>query len=117
MVRIASALLLTLAFACATDPAEDVRTKLKLIQTGHAKRGSSILFPASELNAYAASEIPKLVPAGVTGARLELRNGGATGYARVDLLKLQHAQGVRTPWLLEKASGRSFELENPRQAR
>ena len=86
----------------ALDPANAVRAKLRLIQTGKARAGSALTFTSGELNAYARSELPSIVPEGVRQTRLELGNGTARGYALIDFLKIQRAGGAKTPWLLEK---------------
>jgi hypothetical protein len=85
-----------------SDPASAVRHKLDIIQNGRAKPGSVFTFSASELNAYARSELPTIVPEGVRQPRLELGSGTATGSAVVDFLKLRHGQGETTPWLISK---------------
>lgn len=59
-------------------------------------------FSAREMNAYARSCIPKYAPAGVREAKLDLGDGTATASALVDFLKLRHAAGVETNWLLAK---------------
>src|SRR5437764_6381794 len=73
-----------------------------MIQTGKAKPGSVFTFSSSELNAYARSELPTIVPEGVRETHLELGSGTATGSALVDFLKLRHGQGESTPWLISK---------------
>jgi hypothetical protein len=61
-----------------------------------------MVFTTTELNAYARSEVPVIAPEGVRQLRLELRNGAGTGYAMIDFLRLRHAQGSETPWLIAK---------------
>lgn len=86
----------------AVDPANAVRAKLRLIQTGKARAGSALTFTSGELNAYARSELPLIAPAGVRQTRLELGNGSASGYALIDFVKLQRGGGGKTPWLIER---------------
>lgn len=82
----------------ALDPANAVRAKLRLIQSGKARAGSALTFTSGELNAYARSEVPE----GVRQTRLELANGSASGYALIDFLKVQRGGGGKTPWLIER---------------
>ncbi len=100
----AAALLIFLASALspATDPASLARAKLRLIESGRARPGSTFTFSPRELNAYARSELPSIVPEGVRQPHLELGHGVASGYALVDFLKLRRAQGSSTPWLIAK---------------
>ena len=96
------ALAVALAAFATSDPANAVRSKLEMIQTGRAKPGSVFTFSSNELNAYARSELPTIVPEGVREPHLELGPGAATGSAVVDFLKLRHGQGESTPWLISK---------------
>ena len=87
----------------ALDPqAERVDRKIDLIQSGHAKPGSVMVFTAAELNAWGRAKAAQVVPEGFRQARLELGNGTATGYALVDFLKMRHAAGIETNWLVAK---------------
>lgn len=79
-----------------------MRGKLHLIETGRAPKGAILVFTQTEVNAYARSEVPLEVPEGVRDPRVELGNGSATGYALIDFLRLRHAQGASTPWLVQK---------------
>ncbi len=84
------------------NPAAAVRSKLAAIQTGKARAGSTFTFSEAELNAYVRSEVPTVAPAGVRQTSLVLGHGTATGSALIDFLKLRHAQGEKTPWLIAK---------------
>jgi hypothetical protein len=84
------------------DPANAVRAKWNLIKSGKARAGSAVTFSSSELNAFARSELPVVVPEGVRQPRLELGQGVVTGYALIDFLKLRHAQGQTTGWIMSK---------------
>jgi len=98
-----------------TDPAAAARYKFNLIQTGKARPGSVLTFSPSELNAYARRELPTVAPEGVRQTRLELGTGTATGSAMIDFLKLRHAQGEQTPWLIAKLiEGEKFVKVNAR---
>ena len=109
------ALTVSLGAWSTADPAGTVRAKLDLIQAGKAKPGSVFTFSAGELNAYARSELPSIVPEGIRQTRLELGYGTATASAMVDFLKLRHAQGQSTPWLISKLiEGEKFVRVNAR---
>jgi hypothetical protein len=87
----------------ATDPqVAQVSRKLDLIQSGRARPGSVFVFTSAELNAWGRAKAAQVVPEGLRQARLELGNGTATAYALVDFLKLRHAAGVETNWLVAK---------------
>lgn len=43
-----------------------------------------------------------VVPDGLRQPRLEMGNNSATGYALVDFLKMRHAAGGETNWLISK---------------
>jgi hypothetical protein len=87
----------------AIDPlAASAARKLDLIQSGRAKPGSVIVFTSAELNAWTRMKAPMVAPEGFRLPRLELGNGTATGFALVDFLKLRHAAGVETNWLVAK---------------
>jgi hypothetical protein len=89
--------------AAAIDPmAQSVTRKLEIIQSGKAKPGSVFVMTAPELNAWVRVKAPLVVPEGLREPRLELGNGSATGYAVVDFLKLRHAAGIETNWLISK---------------
>jgi hypothetical protein len=94
---------MTVILAAATDPlAQSVTRKLEIIQSGKAKPGSVFVMTAAELNAWVRVKAPIVVPEGLREPRLELGNGSATGYAVVDFLKLRHAAGIETNWLIAK---------------
>jgi hypothetical protein len=87
----------------ATDPlVERVQHKLDLIQNGKAKPGSVIVFSVAELNVWGRAKAKEVAPEGFREARLELGNGTATAHALVDFLKLRHAAGIETNWLVTK---------------
>jgi len=105
IIRVWAALPLMIAYASnirSTDPANAVRTKLNIIQSGKARPGSVFTFSVSGLNAYVRSELPTIVPEGVRQPHLELGTGTATASAVVDFLKIRHGQGESTPWLIAK---------------
>ncbi|MGH9613756.1 MAG: hypothetical protein ACRD4P_11810, partial [Bryobacteraceae bacterium] len=85
-----------------TRGAADVKHKIQLIDSGHARRGSTIVFPQNELNDFARWRLPQLVPQGARAPSLEIGKGTATGHLLVDFLKMRKADGADTPWLISK---------------
>jgi hypothetical protein len=93
----ASALLL------AADPlANGVTQKLNLIESGKAKPGSVFRFTPAELNAWVRVKAPAIIHDGFRQPRLVLGNGEASASALIDFLKVRHASGVETSWLVAK---------------
>ena len=90
------------AIAPSVDPAADVERKIQLIESGHTRRGSMITFPVADLNAWIRVQAHELVPEGFRQSKLTLGNGSATATALVDFIKIRHAAGVETNWLVSK---------------
>lgn len=76
--------------------------KLHLIRDGKAAPGSTLQFTPREIEAWARVEIPKRIPDGFRDPRVQLGEGTATGRAVVDFLRMRHAKGVETNWLVAK---------------
>ena len=97
-------LLLILAAALhAANPVVDrVDYKLNLIDSGHARRGSVIVFTSAELNAWARDRVPPMYP-GVRDPIVTLGLGTATGSAMIDLLKMR--QGPTNPLIAKLIEG------------
>lgn len=97
-------LLLILAAALhAANPVVDrVDYKLNLIDSGHARRGSVIVFTPAELNAWARERVPQMYP-GVRDPSIALGLGTATGSATIDLLKMR--QGPTNPLVAKLIEG------------
>ena len=87
-----------------TAPAwpDAVGRKLEIIQSGKAKPGAVFVITPAELNAWIRVKAPEVVPEGFRQPRIELGNNTANGYARIDFLKVRHAAGIETNWLLAK---------------
>lgn len=100
--RAAAALYAVCACAALDPQAASVRRKLDLIESGKARRGSVVVFTASELNAWARAQVPTVAPEGVREPKLDLGNNAATATAYVNFLKLRHAAGYQTNWLVAK---------------
>src|SRR5580698_1191025 len=100
--------LLTLVMLCAPVLTADdayVRSalvKLHALESGEVKRGSVIFFSVQELNSWALYETPQIVPQGIRNQRVTLGTGTGTAFALMDFLKMRHAQGKATGWLMEK---------------
>ena len=85
------------------DPAfTSAEAKLDRIGDGLAKPGEVILFTPQEVNAWARVKVPEAVPQGLRNPRVELGMDSANGYALVDFLKMRHAKGQSTSWLIAK---------------
>jgi hypothetical protein len=91
------------ALLAAADPlAISVSKKLDLIESGKAKPGSVFRFTPAELNAWVRVKAPTIIQDGFRQPHLELGNGEATASALIDFLKVRHASGVETNWLVAK---------------
>src|ERR1700722_7861192 len=85
------------------DPvAIGVSQKRDLIESGQAKPGLVFRFTAAELNAWVREKAPAIIPEGFRQPRLALGNGEANASALIDFLKVRHASGVETNWLVAK---------------
>jgi len=82
-----------------TPEARSAKTKLALIMDEKARRGSTIVFTAREMEGWAKVEIPAMVPEGFRSPRVALGSGVADGHALVDFKRLRHAQGAAPSWL------------------
>lgn len=87
----------------AADPLyESARNKLDLIESHRVKPGSVIVFTPGEINAWARVRVPETVPEGIRNQRVELGVDVASAYALMDFLKMRHAKGQSTNWLMAK---------------
>lgn len=103
MRRLISAFICAVLALSAADPAyTSARRKLDLIESRQAKPGSVITFTPDEINAWARVTVPEVVPEGIRNQRVELGVDTATGYALMDFLKMRHARGQTTNWLVTK---------------
>jgi hypothetical protein len=78
------------------------RAKIHALEEGTAKRGSVMFFSLQEINSWALYEVPLIVPEGIRNQRVTLGTGTGTAFALMDFLKMRHAQGKATGWLMEK---------------
>src|ERR1700685_2640906 len=87
-------LILAAALSVATPVLDRVDNKLNLIDSGHARRGSVIVFTPAEMNAWASGRVPQMYP-GIRDPSVTLGMGTGTGSAMIDLLKMR--QGPTNP--------------------
>ncbi len=103
MLRWAGACLFVSLLSAAEDPLYlKARDKIVYIEDRKAPPGSVVVFTQNEINAWAKVRIPQIVPEGVRGQRLQLNNGGAVGFALLNLLDMRHAKGEATNWVFAK---------------
>src|SRR5271163_4107182 len=81
---------------------QSAETKLDLIESGKAKRGSLIFFSLQEINSWARYKIPEIVPQGIRNQRVTLGTDEGTAYALMDFLKMRHAEGKATNWIMTR---------------
>ncbi len=87
----------------AADPlAASVTRRLDLIESGKAKPGEVFHFTPAELNAWVRVKAPGIVHDGFRDPQLRLGNGTASASALIDFVKVRHAGGVETNWLVTK---------------
>jgi hypothetical protein len=93
---------MTIAYALgAADPvAAGVSKRLDLIESGQARPGSVFRFTPAELNAWVRVKAPSVITDGFRQPQLVLGNGEATATALIDFLKVRHANGIETNWLI-----------------
>jgi hypothetical protein len=85
----------------AADPvAASVSKRLDLIESGQARPGSVFRFTPAELNAWVRVKAPTVITDGFRQPQLVLGNGEATATALIDFLKVRHANGIETNWLI-----------------
>jgi len=94
-------LALTLLFA-GDQYFQSAEAKLDSIEAGKAKRGSVIVFSLQEINSWAKYKVPEIVPQGIRNQRVTLGNDTGTAYALMDFLKMRHAEGKATGWIMSR---------------
>lgn len=90
------------ALSAADPQAASVTHKLDLIDSGKAKPGAVFRFTTAELNAWLRVKVPTIIHNGLREPQLQLGNGTASASARIDFVKVRHANGVETNWLIAK---------------
>jgi hypothetical protein len=87
----------------AADPAAaSVIRRLDLIDSGKASPGAVFRFTPAELNAWVRVKAPTIIHEGFRQPHLALGNNEATATALIDFIKVRHASGVETSWLVAK---------------
>ena len=86
----------------AADAGASVAQKLTRIERGEAAPGSVVRLSEAELNAWVRAKTPTVVDDGFREPKLTLGAGEATASALVDFLKVRHANGAETNWLVAK---------------
>jgi hypothetical protein len=92
--------LLTLWILCAPALFADAAAKLDMLEKGQAKPGSVVTFSIQEINAWAVTAIPGIVPQGIRNEKVTLGVDSGTAYALMDFLKMR--QGGDLPWMMSK---------------
>jgi hypothetical protein len=92
----------SMTIASADPVATSVSKKLDLIQSGKARPGSVFRFTPVELNAWVRVKAPTIIQDGFRQPRLVLGSGEANASALIDFLKVRHASGIETNWLVAK---------------
>lgn len=83
--------------------------KLHALEEGKVKRGAVVTFSVQEINSWAYYMIPGIVPEGIRNEKVTLGYDTGTAYALMDFLKMRHAQGKATNWVM----ARMIEGERP----
>ena len=94
--------LFSLAVLAADPAAERMQAKLDRLDAHSYKPGETVIFTPQEINAWARAEVPTVVPEGIRDERVDLGTDTATAYAVVDFLKMRHAKGKPTNFLIAK---------------
>jgi len=101
--RFLNLVLVSAAALWAADPrAATVTQRLDLIESGKAKPGAVFHFTTAELNAWLRVKVPAIIHDGLREPQLQLGNGTASASARIDFVKVRHAEGIETNWLISK---------------
>src|SRR5580704_1001292 len=100
--------LLTLVLLCApviTAGDAYVRSalaKIHALEEGKVKPGAIVFFSLQEVNSWAYYMVPQVVPEGIRNQKVTLGNDTGSAYALMDFLKMRHAQGKATNWVMSK---------------
>ena len=102
MHRLALAIVSMPALWAADPYFVSAEAKLDMLETGKAKPGSVIVFSLQEVNSWARYKVPEIVPQGIRNQRVTLATDSGTAFALMDFLKMRHAEGKPTNWLMSK---------------
>lgn len=81
---------------------DSARRKLDSIEQNRAAPGSTVVFTKRDIEAWARVEIPAIIPDGFRNATVDLGEGTATGHALLDFMRMRHAKGASSKWLVDK---------------
>jgi hypothetical protein len=81
---------------------QTAEAKLDALENGKVKPGSVMVFSLQEINSWAKYKIPEIVPQGIRNQRVTLGTDSGTAYALMDFLKMRHAEGKATNWLMTR---------------
>ena len=81
---------------------QSAEAKLDTIENGKPRRGSVIVFSLQEINSWARYKVPEIVPQGIRNQRVTLGTDTGTAYALMDFLKMRHAEGKATGWIMSR---------------
>jgi hypothetical protein len=94
---------LALTFLFAGDAYfRSAEAKLDALENNKVKRGSVVVFSLQELNSWARYKVPEIVPQGIRDQRVTLGTDSGTAFALMDFLKMRHAEGKPTSWVMSK---------------
>src|SRR5579863_3094559 len=100
--RLALTILFARALFAGDQYFDSAEAKLDSIENGKAKHGSVIFFSLQEINSWARYKVPEIVPQGIRNQRVTLGTDSGTAYALMDFLKMRHAEGKATGWLMTR---------------
>jgi hypothetical protein len=101
----ALAALLFPLFGAYSPDYQSAKRKFDLIESDRLRSGSRVTLTSRELNAYVATEAAEIAGDAFRNPRLLLGDGGATGTATIDFLKLRKKAGGQPGWVMTKLLG------------
>ena len=99
---VALAILCTPVLTAGDAALRSALAKLDSLENGTAKRGSVVFFSLQEINSWALYMVPGIVPQGIRNQRVTLGTDTGSAYALMDLLKMRHAEGKATNWMMSR---------------
>jgi hypothetical protein len=102
MHRLALTILLAPVLIAGDQYFQSAEAKLDSIEGGTAKHGSIIIFSLQEINSWARYKVPEIVPQGIRDQKVTLGNDTGMAYALMDFLKMRHAEGKATGWIMSR---------------
>jgi hypothetical protein len=102
MHRLALLVLFVPVLPAADQYFQSAEAKLDSLENNKAKPGSVIAFSLQEINSWARYKVPEIVPQGIRNQRVTLGTDAGTAYALMDFLKMRHAEGKATSWIMSR---------------